>query len=134
MSSRAGYRVRIRLFFSLCMSKLQEVYREIQEKKKRKKELDTMFKDELRASGQYEKLAEEAKVLREKIKAFQNDVRSRSMKDAQELEELKAEIASEQEVLADMALNAYVKGETVQVVDDYDNKWVPQFKVNFKKE
>jgi DNA repair exonuclease SbcCD ATPase subunit len=116
------------------MSKLQDVYRSIQEKKKRKKELESSFKDELRASGAYEKLADELKVLREKKKAFENDIRSRSAKDAQELDELKAELASEQEVLADMALNAYVKGETVQVVDDYDNKWVPQFKVSFKKE
>ena len=48
-------------------------------------------------------------------------------------EELKIEIETDQELLADQALNMYVKNETVEIKDEYDQTWYPVFKVSFKK-
>ena len=33
----------------------------------------------------------------------------------------------------DQALNMYVKNETVEIIDEYEQTWHPVFKVSFKK-
>lgn len=115
------------------MSRIEETYKELQEKKKRKRELAASFKDELKASAEYERLAEEMKMLREKKKGIENDIKSRSLGDARKLEELSLEIRSEEELLSDLSLNAYLSGEKVEIADEYSNTWVPHFRVTFKK-
>ena len=56
------------------------------------------------------------------------------MNEQNELEELKLDIATDQELLADIALNMYVNSQQVEIVDEFDQKWHPQFKVQFRKE
>jgi len=48
-------------------------------------------------------------------------------------DELKIDIDTDTELLADIALNMYVKEELVEIIDEYENAWYPHFKVNFKK-
>jgi hypothetical protein len=48
-------------------------------------------------------------------------------------EELSADIKTDADILTDLALNKYVAGENVEIVDEYNNRLVPQFKVMFKK-
>ncbi|MEK7094772.1 MAG: hypothetical protein AAB886_01545 [Patescibacteria group bacterium] len=115
------------------MSRIEETYRELQEKKKERKELAASFKDELKASSEYERLCEELKTLRGKKKGIENDIKSRSLGDARKLEELALEIRSEEELLSDLSLNAYLSGEKVEIADEYSNTWVPHFKVTFRK-
>ena len=116
------------------MSRIEDTYRELLEKKRERRERFKAFKDELAASKQYEDLAQELKALRERKKSIENDIKSRSLADARKLEELTLEIRSEQELLSDLALNAYLKGETVEIVDETNAKWVPLFRVTFKKQ
>lgn len=114
------------------MSQLNEVYQRIQVNKKRQKEIRQMLKDELTHNSRYQELLEEVKTLREEKKGIEQQIRAQSP-DAQELEELKIEIQTDQELLADVALNMYMKDETVEIVDEYDQTWHPVFKVAFKK-
>ena len=116
------------------MSRIEETYKEILQKKRERRELVKSLRDELAASKSYEDLVAELKGLREKKKAIESDIKSRSLSDARKLEELALEIRSEQELLSDLALNAYLKGETVEIVDETDAKWTPQFRVTFKKQ
>lgn len=113
------------------MQTLDEVYKRLEKAKKKRKELNKMLKDDLNSSARYLELQEEMKVLREEKKGLEQDAKSRG--DLSELEELKIEISTDQELLADIALNMYVNAETVEIKDEYDNIWVPQFKVAFKK-
>ena len=114
------------------MNKLDEIYKRIQENKKRQKEIRKMMKDELAHSARYQELLEETKTLREEKKCIEQNVRAQTP-DFQELEDLKIEIQTDQELLADVALNMYVKAETVEIVDEYEQTWHPVFKVQFKK-
>ena len=115
------------------MPQLQQVYQRLNENKARLRELRKMMKDELAHDSRYQELIEEAKVLREEKKSIENTIHGNNMNESNEIEELKTDIASDTELLADIALNMYVDGETVEITDELDRKWVPQFKVTFKK-
>jgi predicted nucleic acid-binding Zn-ribbon protein len=114
------------------MSTLEDIYARLEKNKKRRKEINKMLKDELSHSTRYQEITEEMKTLREEKKGIEQEVRAGNS-DIAELEELKAEIQTDQELLADQALNMYVKQETVEIKDEYDQTWYPVFKVNFKK-
>ncbi|OGL71477.1 hypothetical protein A3D69_00470 [Candidatus Uhrbacteria bacterium RIFCSPHIGHO2_02_FULL_54_11] len=115
------------------MQTLNEVYKRLDKAKKKRKELNKMLKDELSANVRYQEIQEEAKALREEKKGIEMEIRSGSG-ELSELDELKIEISTDQELISDIALNMYVNKETVEIVDENDEKWYPQFKVTFKKE
>ena len=116
------------------MSRLQETYNDLQEAKRELRDLNKMFKDELSVSSQYKDVTEELKTLREKKKSIENDVKSNSLKDAQRMDDLKLEIASLNELLSDLSLNMYIAKENVEIKDEANQRWVPSFKVTFKKD
>ena len=51
----------------------------------------------------------------------------------EKLDDLKREVDTNKEMLSDIAMSTLMKGETVEVKDEYDNVYEPAFKVNFKK-
>ncbi len=114
------------------MSQLNEIYQRILVNKKRQKEIRQILTDELSHNSRYKEITEEMKTLREEKKGIEQHVRAQSS-DAQELEELKIEIDTDQELLADVALNMFMKDETIEIIDEYDQTWHPVFKVAFKK-
>ncbi|PJA46212.1 hypothetical protein CO174_00610 [Candidatus Uhrbacteria bacterium CG_4_9_14_3_um_filter_50_9] len=114
------------------MSKLEEVYARLEENKKRRKEINKMLKDELTHQSRHQEIIEEMRALREEKKGIEQDVKA-GVPDFLELEDIKSEIQTDQELLADVALNMYMKEETVEIVDEYDQTWYPVFKVSFKK-
>lgn len=114
------------------MSKLEEIYTRLEANKKRRKEINKMLKDELSHSSRYQEIQDEIKVLREEKKGIEQDVRA-GAREFQELEDIKLEMQTDQELLADMVLNMYVKNENVEIKDEYDQTWYPVFKVGFKK-
>ena len=114
------------------MPSLEDIYHRLEKNKKRRKEINKMLKDELSHSSRYQEIVDEMKTLREEKKGIEQDVRAGNS-DVAELEELKVEIETDQELLADQALNMYVKNETVEIKDEYDQTWYPVFKVSFKK-
>lgn len=118
----------------LCtMQKLEEVYKNLQHKKKEKAEIVKMFRDELTQKERYAEIAEEMKKLREEKKGIEQEIKAGAPKEYDRLEELKVDIAADQELLADIALNMYAKEETVEIVDEHDQAWYPQFRVAFKR-
>jgi hypothetical protein len=114
------------------MSQLNEIYKRIQENKKRQSEIRKMLKDELAHNTRYQEILEETKTLRDEKNGIEQTVRSQTP-DFQQLEELKLEIQTDQELLSDVALNMYMKEETVEIVDEYEQTWHPVFRVSFKK-
>ena len=115
------------------MSKLDEVYSRLNTNKKRRSEIQKMIKDELSHNQRYQELKEEMKDLGDEKKMIEEEVRS-SGSEGRELDDLKLEIQTDQELLSDIALTMYSKNETVEIVDEYDQSWYPVFKVSFKKQ
>lgn len=122
------------VIFSFAMSNnsLEAVYKRLQEKKRKRRDLNKSFQDELSVHPRYQEIVEELKKLREEKKSIENEVRSSA--DVAELEALKADIKGDMEMLADITLNKFLAQENVEIVDDFNTRWVPAFSVRFKKE
>ncbi|MFH1631503.1 MAG: hypothetical protein ABIA47_00555 [bacterium] len=115
------------------MHKLEDVYKRLTENKKKRSEINKMYKDELVQNSRHKELVEEIKVLRDEKKSIETEIKEDS-REFRELEDLKIDIETDQELLSDIALNMYTNKEIVEIVDEYDNKWYPVFRVAFKKE
>ena len=50
-----------------------------------------------------------------------------------QIQDLKIDIESDQEMLNDIAMLKYTKGEPIEIKDKYDNEYEPVFSVKFKK-
>ena len=115
------------------MPQLDEVYKRLAEAKAERRELQKMFKDDLKNTPKYVAIVEELKSLRDEKKTIENDLRQTYANETERLEQLKADIADDTELLSDIALNMYVNEETVEIKDEDDNTYYPQFKVTFKR-
>jgi len=115
------------------MQDLQEVFNRIQESKQSQKEIRTMYKDALTQNGEYQEIQENMKSLREKKKRIETAIKEQFAGEITKLEDLKIDIESDMEMLADIALTKYTKGETVGVTDKNNVEYAPVFKVLFKK-
>lgn len=101
--------------------------------KKEQKDLKDMYKDALVQADEYEEIIEEIKTLREKKKQIETRVQQQLGRAWEKLDDLKREVESEKEMMNDIAITTLMKGETVEVKDEFDNPYEPIWKVNFKK-
>lgn len=115
------------------MPNLQEVWSRMQKSRKKQKEIRSAYKDALANDPDYGKIVEDIKTLREKKKKIEMNVRGDFSSEFRDLDSLKADAETDQELLSDLAMNTFVKGETVQVTDEYENKYEPVFVVKFKR-
>jgi hypothetical protein len=116
------------------MPSLQEVHARLRSKKKERSDLQKAFKDELAGHPRYGQVVEEFKRLKEEKRSIENQVWAAASADAQKLDLLSLDIKSDREMLSSIALTMYAKGETVEIVDEHQVRWVPAFTVSFKKE
>lgn len=112
---------------------IQDVFNGIKEKKDQLKDLRTVCKDLLAASAEYKDLEEQMKVLREKKKKIISMINEQCANEITKIEDIKIDLESDQEILSDLAMTKYTKGETVELKDKYDNTYEPIFSVKFKK-
>ena len=115
------------------MLDLKEVHQRLEELKRRRRDLNRMFKDELAQNEQYKKIVDEIKILREKRKSIENAARVSCFGGSDELDRIKEQINDENQLLTDLALNQYIAGQTVEILAE-DTRYVPQFSVKFKKD
>lgn len=115
-------------------TRLQELYVEIQLLKKQRKDLKDTFKDELSHHARHGELIEEMKTLKAEKGSIETDVRSKSPADAQKLQDIETELKANEELLSDLAFNLLMKDESVEVTDQYENRYVPKFQVKFTKD
>lgn len=116
------------------MVNLNEVYTRLQSNKRQRADLKKMFKDELSQNDEYTHLVDEMKTMKERKKSIESQVMAAALSDANQIDDLGNEIKHDAELLADVALNMYVKGQMVEVVDEYNVRWVPEFSVKFVKD
>ncbi len=115
------------------MANLQEIYNRIAENKKKQKEIRTAYKEALAGSAEYQELMEKKKTLSVKIKQIEASYKQEFNSELTKIDDLKIDLASDLELLNDAALTQLMKGETVEITDEYDNKYEPVFSVKFKK-
>jgi uncharacterized coiled-coil DUF342 family protein len=115
------------------MLDMQQVFSEIREAKKEMKELRAQYKDALAQTDKYQETVEKTTQLREEKKKIETRVQQQLGKAYEKLEELKAEVAAKEELLNDIAMTTLMDGKTVEVVDEFQNRYEPTYVVRFKK-
>jgi len=117
------------------MQDLKEVYIALQSKKKERKELMKMFQDSLAHNGDYQKILEDMKVLKERKKSIETQAKAESLSDAVQLDDLKEDIKAQTELLSDIALSKFMNREDIEIVDEaQDARLVPKFSVKYARE
>ncbi|MDX9893719.1 MAG: hypothetical protein RB292_04925 [Patescibacteria group bacterium] len=115
------------------MKNLQDIFNRTQKLKKEQRELKAVYRDALKNSDHYQKILEEIKSLRETKKQIEDGIKADMQSSFQKLENLKYDIETENELMSDLALNHLVKGEPINIKDEYDNEYEPIFAVRFRK-
>lgn len=115
------------------MANLEEVFNRIRNSKKEQKEIKLIYKDALSTSKEYQDVLAELDAIKERKKKVEQDIKSQFKNELEQLEGIKLDIKTDNELLGDMALSQLMKGETVKITDEYDNKYEPVFNVRFKK-
>jgi hypothetical protein len=115
------------------MQNIEEIFKRIEENRKKLKDLKDGYKDGLIATGEWEDLNEEIKTLREKKKQVENRVKEQFSSEMIKMDDLKIDIDSDKEMLTDIAVSQMMKGENINITDKYDNEFEPVFSVKFKK-
>ena len=116
------------------MQNLNEIHKTLETKRREMRELNKMFRDELRNNSEYQTVVDELQTLREKKKSIESAVAAASSAALANLDLLKLDVKSYTEMLSDVALNKYAANENIEIVDDNNVKWLPTFTVKFKKE
>ncbi|MEI8103416.1 MAG: hypothetical protein WCG84_00735 [Candidatus Moraniibacteriota bacterium] len=112
---------------------IQDIFLHLQEMKRSQRSIRKEYQDVLGQEAEYQKIVEEMKALRERKGQIETKAREAMGKRYAELEDLKDEIVSNQEMLSDVAMTTLMNGQTVEVTDEFENKYEPEFSVKFKK-
>jgi len=115
------------------MLDMQQVFSEIREAKKEMKNLRAQYKDALTQTDKYQETIDKVKELREEKKKIETKVQQQLGKAYEKLEELKSAVLAKEELLNDIAITTLMDGKTVEVVDEFQNKYEPIYVVRFKK-
>lgn len=115
------------------MKNIQQVFNNILAIKKKQKDIKEAYRDALSTSQAYQDIKEKATEIRDKKKQIENSIKESFSSEFTKLDDLKIDLESEQEMLTDIAITTMMKGESVEIKDEYDNDYEPVFKVNFKK-
>ncbi len=115
------------------MADLQEIFARIQETKKKQKDIKSAYRDALNSSEEYKNLTDKLTELRAKKKQIENSIKQDFSSEFQKLDDFKIDLESDNTMLSDAAFTKLLKGETVEVVDEYNNSYEPLFVVKFKK-
>ncbi len=115
------------------MQDLQAIFNRVQENKKKLKDLKDSYREALKTSESYVEAEEALKVAREKKKTIEVEIKNQFSSEFVQMDDVKIDIASDQEMINDISMTMIMKGETVSVNDKYDNEYEPLFTVKFKK-
>lgn len=117
----------------ISMNNLQDVFSRIRETRVKAKQIRAMYKDSLAQHPEYKTIVEKIDALKEQKKQIETQVKDDQLAEFQKLDAYKMHVKNDLEMLSDLALNQLVSGETVEVVDEDNNKYEPLFTVKFKK-
>lgn len=114
------------------MPSLADVYRRLQNAKKKQKDLRDMYKDALTHSKSYQEVKDELEKLLEKKRRIEAAVKADFVNEQAEIDKIRTNMASDKQLLTDLALTQLMKGQEVEITED-EVSYEPVFKVNFKR-
>lgn len=115
------------------MPSIQEAFDRISQIKKEQKNAKGAYRDALENSDNHRKISEELKSLREKKKQAETIIKKDLGDVYQKIEDLELELKGQKEMIGDIAISSLMKGDTVEVKDEYGNFYEPVWSVKFKK-
>lgn len=115
------------------MPDLKDVLQRIRSIKQEKRKIASVFRDVLAQSKPYQQVLDEMRELRAKKLRLETEMRQEFLKEMEKAEKLSQDLKTDTQLLSDMALTKFMKGESIEVVDENDTKYEPVFKVTFKK-
>lgn len=118
----------------MSLERLQDLHTEMRAKKDERKKIKQAIKDELKHHSRYGELVDELTALRSEKKSIETQVRESVPADAARLADLDIEIKADEELMSDLAMNLILKNQSVELKDEYENRYLPLMKVIFKKE
>ena len=114
------------------MPSLADVYRRLKTSQKKQKELNDMYKDALTQSKSYQEVKDELEKLMEKKRRIEAAVKADFVTEQAEIDKIKTSMASDKQLLTDMAITQLMKGQEVEITED-EISYEPVFNVKFKK-
>jgi hypothetical protein len=115
------------------MQQVQMIFDEAVAIRKKIKGIKLIVKDALDSSLEYKELGDKIKTLREKRNQVALKVKQDLASEMAKLDDLTIDLNSQMELLSDAALSKFMKGETLEITDEYENQYEPAFKVRFKR-
>lgn len=115
-------------------TRISELHRDIQSALQKRKDLTQIIKDALSQSKEYQDLMDELSKIRARKKEVELAIRNQYSSEFNELEDVKLDIKDMKMVLSDLMWNELLKNNSVEVTDQYENRYVPQVLVTLKKE
>ena len=112
----------------------QDVYLKIIGLKREIRTYTESLKNACKNNKDYVKLEEEKVKLTSKIRLIRAQINDQNPKEVEKLDQLRADLKDEKVLLSDILLNAYTKGEKIDVKDQYDQPMLPLFTVQLTKE
>lgn len=110
---------------------LKDILLSIKEAKKKRSDIKKAVKSELGQSSLYQETLHQLDELKRQKAKIERQVKQSDMEKA---EQLSLFIKDETQLLSDVALNKFMKGETIEVRDDNDAVYEPRFTVKFKRQ
>jgi hypothetical protein len=111
------------------MKQLQDIFSKVCETKRKQRELKKSYRESLSNSLEYVNILEKMEELKQRKKTIVENLK----KEFPQLDRLKADIESDNMMLSDLTINCLIKGEPIQIVDEYNNQYQPILNVKFKK-
>jgi uncharacterized membrane-anchored protein YhcB (DUF1043 family) len=115
------------------MQQLKIIFDRYEDSVEERRDIKSIIKDACDESLEYKKAKEEFEEAKAKLKEVKNKIEAGFAKELEKFEELQADIKSDREIMSDVALAMYAKGEPVVVKDKYNQEYEGEFKVRFKK-
>ncbi len=115
------------------MPDIQDVFKRINEQKKERKKVADIYKQALANSKAYQDSREVYEQARTKKIQVETAIRAECRSEIEQMEKIQQNMESDKILLSDMALTSLMKGQPIELKDEYDTAYEPIFKVNFKK-
>lgn len=115
------------------MQDIQEIYIRIQGKKKERKRIKNIIKEGMVASTPLKEVKDQMEALRAKKKQLEEGIMADYTHERGDIEGIDQDIKGDQVMMDDIALNLYMKGESICIKDENEVEFEPIFKVKYQK-
>ncbi len=115
------------------MSLLNEIFLRLNNAKKDKKTITTIYKEALLSNKPYQDILDALKSVKARKQQMESELKAQMRSELDQIEKLKIHIQNDKSLMTDIALTSMMKGETVELMDENESKYEPVFTASFKR-